>query len=117
MSSQIKGLDFEIVKEPWNKYELGDQTILKTRAILKAIIRVSQGNISNYNLDFQNLQALVVPNEVKGTPAISSYSQQELESNARDIRYNTIAEEWNEYIADDGTKIRVKTSVWRQKIR
>jgi hypothetical protein len=28
-----------------------------------------------------------------------------------DVRYTTIAEEWNEYLAEDGTKIRVKLTV------
>ena len=31
------------------------------------------------------------------------------------MRYSTLAEEWNEYIVDDGTKIRIKTTVTNVK--
>lgn len=29
------------------------------------------------------------------------------------MRYNTLAEEWNEYVVDDGTRIRMKSTVSR----
>jgi hypothetical protein len=31
----------------------------------------------------------------------------------KDIRYDTLSEEWNEYIAEDGTKIRFKSTLAR----
>ena len=110
-SVQAKSLDFEIVKEPWNKYELGDYTILKTRVILRAITRTMDGDKRNYALSLQNLQSTMSPNELKGPSENRRYSKQELESNTQDMRYSTLAEEWNEYIVDDGTKIRLKTTV------
>lgn len=92
-STQTRSLDFEIVKEPWNKYELGDHTILKTRVILKGIVRTITGDKRNCALDFQNMQSTMSPSNLKGTHGDRAYSKQELEANAQDMRYSTLAEE------------------------
>jgi hypothetical protein len=57
----------------------------------------------------------MIPTDIKGPPAAKTYSKQELELNSQDMRYSTLAEEWNEYIVDDGTKIRIKTTVTNVK--
>lgn len=30
-----------------------------------------------------------------------------------DVRYNTLSEEWNEYVLDDGARVRLKLTVTR----
>jgi hypothetical protein len=32
-------LDFDVVREPWNKYELADGAVLKTKAIVTRVIK------------------------------------------------------------------------------
>ena len=86
--SQTRSLDFDIVKEPWNKYELGDHTILKTRVILKVVRKVSKGDKNDYEFDLQNLQALIVPNDVKGAAPAQRYSKEEIQSSEwKETRY------------------------------
>jgi hypothetical protein len=54
-----------------------------------------------------------IPQLKKGTPDTNVYGLQELQAAivADDLGVDTLMEEWNDYIADDGTKIRVKCSV------
>ncbi|MBW1936877.1 MAG: hypothetical protein ACTSP1_19470, partial [Candidatus Freyarchaeota archaeon] len=46
-------------------------------------------------------------------PSPRIYSPEELQASIidDDVRYSTIVEEWNEYIAEDGASIRVKLVV------
>lgn len=116
MSERTTDIDFDIIKEPWNKYELGDGSILKTRCILTKIhkrIKIGE-NTAGYGIDSQNMIVIynVSPN-LKGEPSTQAYGPKELETSIvqDDIRYTTISEEWNEYVAEDSTRIRLKTTV------
>jgi len=114
MSFNYSTLDFEIIKEPWNKYEVIDGAFLKTRFILKRVDMQPLGNDKfTFKIDGQPLYAIFGAPSLKGTPTTQKYSPQELkDSIVQDgLGYNTLGEEWNEYILDDGTKIRVKSTV------
>jgi len=109
-----KTLDFEIIKEPWNKYEIIDGSILKTRFILKKVVVQPLGkNKSTFQIDGQTVTTIFGSPELKGTPSTQAYSNQELKNSITQdgLGYNTLGEEWNEYILEDATKIRVKTTV------
>ena len=41
---KIRSIDFEIIKEPWNKYQISDGSILRTRTILKKVERITNGD-------------------------------------------------------------------------
>jgi hypothetical protein len=113
-TTPLRELDFDIVKEPWNKYELSDGAILKTRIILQKVKHIEQENRTGYGTDFTPLQVIFAPAERKGTPSNQTYTEQELASSIdQELRYNTTAEEWNEYVVDDGTRIRVEITVTR----
>jgi hypothetical protein len=116
MGERVTDIDFDILREPWNKYELGDGSIVKTRCILTKIHkRVKIGETTaGYGLDSQNVIVIYnVPPNLKGEPSKHAYGPKELETSIvqDDIRYTTISEEWNEYVAEDGTRIRLKSTV------
>ncbi len=116
MNERATDIDFDVMREPWNKYELGDGSILKTKCILtKVHKRLTIGEkTASYGLDSQNVIVVYnVPPNLKGEPSKQTYGPKELESSIvqDDIRYTTISEEWNEYIAEDGTKVRLKSTV------
>lgn len=115
MSNPIVELDFDVVREPWNRYEFSEGPILKTKVILKSVSRKTEadGKIG-YGLDFQHITAVGhVPIDLQGPPTDKKYSPQELQSSIvnDDVRYSTLREEWNEYVAEDGCKIRLKITV------
>lgn len=112
-------LDFEVVKEIWNRYELADNTILKVKVILTAVrktdpSRAAEKNTKGgYAMDFQNIVVLLTNEE--GPPDPKAYSPHDLQAAIvrDDIRYTTMSQEWNEYITDDGGKIRLQPLLLR----
>lgn len=116
MSASHKTIDFEVLKEPWNKYEISDGSVLKTKFILKKIqVKELSEKKANFNIDSQNLTVIYPATELKGEPDNKAYSPVELKKAVKkeDLRYNISQEEWNEYLLDDATRIRVKTTVIR----
>jgi transposase len=104
-------------KEIWNKYELKDNSFLKVKIVLTGIKKVRSGHSidqpAQYSFDFQQL-VVVLSNEI-GTPDTKAYSPQELQSSIikDDIRFNTITQDWNEYVIDDGTHIKLQPMIMK----
>lgn len=116
MSQNLHSVDFEIIKEPWNKYAITDGSVLKTRFILKKVdTRIMDENKKNYKIDGLPLSIIYASAELRGEPSQQRYSTQELQNSISydDLRYDTIHEEWDEYMLDDGTRIRVKATVMK----
>jgi len=105
-------LDFEVVKEPWNRYELADGSRLKTKLVLTKVTKDEQDiRVNAYSFDFQNI-AVVLTGE-RGPPSSKSYSQDEIRAaTVKEIQHQTISEEPNEYSVNDGGRIRIKSSVY-----
>jgi hypothetical protein len=115
-----RDMDFEVIREPWNKYGLREGPTLSTRFVLLKLHKLEQlkpdGTVEKqgYGVEGQTLQAISnVPEKLKGQADTNAYSPQELQNSivANDVGVDTLAEEWNDYVAEDGTKIRVKNSV------
>ncbi len=113
MASKEKSIDFEIADEPWNKYELSDQSILKTRYILKTVHRSIVNGKNNYRGDGIPLTIIIVPPKLKGIPDPKKYSPKELQASVdkEDMKFRIVHEEWNEYLLDDGARIRMKSTL------
>jgi len=114
VSFNYKTLDFEIIKEPWNKYEIIDGSILKTRFVLKKVVEQPLGkDKSTFQIDGQPITSTFGSPELKGTPTTQVYPPEELKKSIvqEGLGYNVLGEEWNEYILEDGTKIRIKNTV------
>jgi len=109
-----KPIDFDITSEPWNKYEISkDQSILKTRYILKTVHRRMVDNKARYTGDGQLISVIMVPDKLRGTPDKRIYPPEQLVKAVveDDMRYKTLSEEWNEYELHDGARIRLKATV------
>jgi hypothetical protein len=120
-----RDIDFDVIREPWNRYSIREGTTLQVRFILLRLRKVERLNLdgsvvtsnvqeTKYDIQGQTLNVLSnIPEKLKGTPDMNTYTPQELQNAivADDLGVDTIAEEWNDYVADDGAKIRVKCSV------
>lgn len=115
MSSIPTELDYDVVREPWNRYELDGGPILKIKYVLMGVSKQPQeGAPDNYNAKGQNIVFIThVPIPMRGRLADRKYSPQEIQAAITndDVRFSTLSEEWNEYRAEDGAKIRIKISV------
>ncbi len=124
MKDNLMVLDFKVIKEFWDVYELNDGTKLKNRVILTGVKKLNIGSINidnnnknnknnEYEFDFQSIQSFIFSEKSKGNPHTSFYKKQELDTSYRiDMPYSAISEKWNEYIVnDDGTKLKLKSTV------
>lgn len=111
--TDFRSIEFEIIKEPWNKYQLSDNSIIKTRTILKKVERVTKGEKITFNIDAQTLTVVYADSSLKGEPNRNPISMEQIKNSIEkpDMRYNTLAQEFNEYELDDGTKIKIYTNV------
>lgn len=108
-------IDFEILREPWNKYSVEDGSYVKARFVITKFRKMEPTTADeklSYGFEGQNIAvAYNVPQELKGIASTQKYSPQELSDSSRDMRYSIISEEWNEYVLEDGTTVRIKSSV------
>jgi len=101
-------LDFTVSREDWCRYDLADGAILKVKIILTKVRRQQ----NNYTIDFQVIY-LVLTNE-RGTPEPRQFTQQELQTSVtNEVRFTTTSQDWNEYIVDDGGRIRIQPMLTR----
>jgi len=109
----IKSIDFEIIKEPWQKYQISDGSVLRVRTILKKVERVMEGDKIHFNVDGQTLTVIHADPALKGTKNDRPIGKNEIQKSIDkdDMRYDTLAQEFNEYILDDGTKIKIYTNI------
>ena len=118
-TSNLPPLDFDVDREIWNKYELADNSSLKIKIVLTGIKKIKaeqqtqEKSPAKYSFDFQHI--IVVLTNENGTPDNRVYSRQELQSSIikDDIRFTTITQDWNEYIIDDGTRVKVQPIVMK----
>jgi len=108
-------IEFEVLREPWNKYSIEDGSYIKSRFIITKFKKrepTTADEKLGYGFEGQNIAVSYnVPTELKGTPSTKQYSHQELSEKAEDMRYSIVSEEWNEYVLEDGTVVRIKSSV------
>lgn len=108
-------LDFDVVREPWNKYELADGAVVKVKLV---VVRIKKnvspdGKSGDYGFKVQSIAVAMSPEH--GPPDTRAYSPEELAQavTKEDIRYTTASEEWNEYVTDDGARLRIKNTLVR----
>jgi len=108
-----KPIDFEAVREPWHKYELNDNTIIKVKYVLTRLFKTQKEGKTGYGIDGQSITVVLPTAESKGQADSTKYTSEDYKKAIiqEDVRYNTISDEWYEYIVDDGTKIRLKMTV------
>lgn len=111
--TETRTIDFEIIKEPWNIYQLADNSILKTRTILKKAERVIDGKKMSFSVDAQTLTVIYAVSSLKGERNPNPVTNEQIRNSIelKDMNYSTIAQEFNEYRLDDGTKIKIFTNI------
>jgi len=113
MTETRKYLDFEIVKEPWNKYSLKDGSKLKTRVILQYAWFFEKDKKKNYSVSIQNMTIMMCDSDLQGPKNETKYTNEQIQKNidVEDCRYDTIGYEANEYILDDTTRILIHSNI------
>ena len=102
-------LDFTVIREDWCRYDLEDNAILKVKMILTKVSKKG----SEYQAAFQTIN-VVLSNE-RGEPSTQTMLSQELQTSIINdhIRFTTMVQDWNEYLLDDGARIKIQPIVMR----
>lgn len=112
-----KDVKFEVVKEGWNEYKLGDGATLRTKLILGKIV-IPAGftleNTGSFNFQTKNMVAVYVPQNMKGTPLGRPLTPQELEASiVEDLDFEQTKESTNEYKLPRNIKIKLRFMLTR----
>jgi hypothetical protein len=124
MTGNLAFLDFKVVREFWDVYDLNDGTKLKNRVILTGVKKINSNSIiignngknnksGEYEFDFQSIQSFIFSEKSKGNPHTNFYKKEELDASYKiEVPYSVISEKWNEYtVKDDGTSLKLKSTV------
>lgn len=108
-----KHLDFEIIKEPWNKYSLKDGSDLKTRIMLESVWSIENDGKKNYSVNIKNFTVVMCDPSLQGMKNQTKYTKEQIQQNVEveDCRYDTTSYEANEYLLDDGTRILIHSNI------
>lgn len=99
-------LDFMVSREDWCRYDLSDNSILKVKVVLTKVYK-NQGQLM---CELSPIH-VILTNEI-GDPDLNTYSVEELKASIiRDIRFTGVIQDWNEYLVDDGTTIKIQPVV------
>lgn len=99
-------LDFVVIKEDWCRYDISDDSILKVKVVLTKVYE-NQGQLM---CEVHTIH-VIFTNEMSD-PDPKFYSMEELKvSINKDIKFSTMIEDWNEYVVDEGTTIKIKPLV------
>ena len=102
-----KYVDFEVIKESWNKYSLQDGTKFKVRSILQSVWTEKVDGKTKHNVEVAQHQVWLCDPSVQGNPDTRQYAPEQLGENIEVKRclYTTIQYESSEYMLDDGFRI------------
>lgn len=91
MSIEPEYVDFDVIEEDWNFYEVEDGNPI-------------------YGLNTQKIFGVIPPKELMGPPSEGSYTPEEAVNSIveEDLEFRVIKENWNEYKLKDGTKLNIK---------
>jgi len=105
-------VDFDIVNEDWNLYELEDHSLLKIKFVLINVIREKVARSGptaiglGYGLQSTNVVGVIPSPEVIGKP--STPEKKPEVPILEELKFKAIKEDWNEYKLKDGTVISAK---------
>jgi hypothetical protein len=108
MPSTYEYVDFEIANEGWDIYEIEDGTRLRTRIVLRTVIKFEEGS---YQFGVERITAVAsLPEKLRGPPSTQKYSPEELSKNIEieDMKFKILKENWNVYRLRDGATVSIK---------
>lgn len=120
-------VDFDVIREDWNRYKLEDGAIIKTKFVLinvmmektmKELIseaktkkKKKSEKLMGVAIQSKNVVGAEVPKKLRGSPS-SPYTPQELQASIihKDVDFEVIKERRSEYKLKNGMTIKVKSS-------
>jgi len=117
-------VDFEVVREEWNRYRVEDETILKAKFVLISVMmeksykeimeraKTEKGLKMGFGFNSQNVIGVEAPMRLRGEPDIKTYTIEELRASIakEDLDFEPLKESWNVYDLQNGITIKVRNA-------
>jgi len=117
-------VDFEVLREGWNRYKLEDESILKTKFVLMNIMleknykeimerqKTEKGLKMGIGFQSHIIVGVEAPPKLRGEPDTKTYSVEELRSSIvkEDLDFEAVTETWNFYALENGITIKVRNT-------
>lgn len=102
--------EFEVEKEDWNILELKDGSLIKTKFVLIALMKIEEEKRMGFDINALNAVGVLSPPEKRGPPSDRDYSPEELKGFIvdHDLSFKVQKEGLSEYRLQDGSKFSVK---------
>lgn len=90
-------------------YQMADGSKLRIRSVLKDVRRVIEGGVPKYSVSVEGIIVVICAPELKGAPTNPPPEQNKLQENIEqtDVAFDTIFQENNDYILNDGARIKI----------
>lgn len=109
-SEELEYVDFEVAKEDWTVFKLEDETLLKSRFTVGAILK-KKGTVGEYNVNQNLFTVAIVPKNLWGPPATQKYSREDMfrSIEKEDVKFQCVTPDmWNVYRLSDGFTVSIK---------
>jgi len=117
-------VDFEVVREGWNRYRLEDETLLKAKFVLISVAmeknykemmeraKTEKGLKMEFGFNSQNVIGVEAPERLRGEPDTKTYTIEELRSSIvkEDLDFEVQTEIWNVYKLKNGITIKARNA-------
>jgi len=117
-------VDFEVVREGWNRYKLEDEAVLKTKFVLISVVaeknfkeiieraKTEKGLKVGFGFQSHNVVGVEAPMRLRGEPDTKTYTIEELRSSIvkEDLDFEVLTETWNVYKLENGVMIKVRNA-------
>lgn len=105
-------VDFDVVREEWNTYELSDETRLRFKFVLVDVFRTRKYDSLGqpvYQFGSTNVVSVRAPPRLRGLPTVPPPAPDDLPKGAvGEVEVRTLQEFWNEYQLKDGMILKVR---------
>ena len=103
-------VDFDVVGEPWNFYKLENESLIRLKLVLIKVMP-NKNNPNNYSLNTGNVVGVQSPRELRGDPTIPPSNGIYNDFEKKDLDFEVIQENWNEYKLKDGKTLKIKPAI------
>ncbi|MDE1832245.1 MAG: hypothetical protein KGI02_07740 [Thaumarchaeota archaeon] len=111
----INYVEFEVLTEPWIKYNLSDGGKLLMRTVVTSIIKTGQYDPFGkpvYAVMSNTLQVVRAPKDLRGNPTMPPATLEQLGSSVvAEVNASPESDEWNAYKCEDGTTLQLRTTI------
>ncbi len=89
---------FEVLKEPWNEYDLEDGALVRARLIILKIFKMKNSPGNQYDVNSTNMFTIITNPKMRGRPTPLLQNDELMKLPRLTVKAENSREDWNEYL-------------------